>query len=702
MPLLCFKHVTRTLPLAVVLGPLIGCAQGLIPTTAADSSAATSSTQVVNDLSFIANGPTTFAMVFRKNAIPHAARVLEDGQPVPTQIDPLAHWSDGSLKLARVTIMHKGTYEIVPTEHSARPAVPGPANIPIPQFQATATIDGIDYAMRLENMPHTVLAQGPLLVLYSFPATPLRSSKSDISHALSLRAWLWYYPKLDTAQIVATVENSWAQSADRNIPVQRLAFSIGQKTVYAQNGITIWRWSRTRPLRVWTHGTVNNHVVRNLAYLRSTGAVPNYDPALHISSATLRKLRAEYDKSPHGLMGHTILMPEMNATGGRPDIGPLPKWDIFPLLTNNPLALRLSLDIDDSSAVWPIHLRDKKTRRPLSTSEYPKATILEPILAKQLPGNPIPCWQHNCKAVYPKKHIPLRAQAAHEPGINYVPYLLTGDPYYLEEMQFWNNWNNLVRNPGYREGGKDIFLSGHYEVRAMAWHLRTLGFLEFVLNNGAPEKKHLEATIRNNLQVLLTKWVNGNIWPEHIITASTKGRTFHRSHGAMAPWQEDFLTWSIENMVRLGHSDWRPASRWISNFVVNRLTTPDVCPQFASLYNVKLYDRDGKAIGRWKAMISATAKDTHFPLKPRMLDLPCDSRALAKALRVPRPGDYAGYPWSPQGFVANMQPAIAAAVDAQAPGAVMAWEIYQKRPTKQDYSAYPNWDIVPTSQTTQQ
>lgn len=58
-------------------------------------------------------------------------------------------------------------------------------------------------------------------------------------------------------------------------------------------------------------------------------------------------------------------------------------------------------------------------------------------------------------------------------------------------------------------------------------------------------------------------------------------------------------------------------------------------------------------------------------------------------------GDMSGYPWSPQGFPANMQPALATAVDAHAKHAKEAWCIFMNRTTKPDYSDYAVWAIVP-------
>ena len=81
--------------------------------------------------------------------------------------------------------------------------------------------------------------------------------------------------------------------------------------------------------------------------------------------------------------------------------------------------------------------------------------------------------------------------------------------------------------------------------------------------------------------------------------------------------------------------------------------------------------------------------------KGNLINLPCADPTLLKAQGISSPKDFNGYPSGAAGFVANMQPALAAAVDSGITGAAQAWVQYQERPTKQDYSKYPNWDIVP-------
>src|SRR5207237_9486465 len=65
---------------------------------------------------------------------------------------------------------------------------------------------------------------------------------------------------------------------------------------------------------------------------------------------------------------------------------------------------------------------------------------------------------------------PLIPDNAHQPSIAYVPYLLTGDRYYADEMAFWADYGMLRTYPadGVRS---DTGILEHNEVRGYGWSL---------------------------------------------------------------------------------------------------------------------------------------------------------------------------------------------------------------------------------------
>jgi hypothetical protein len=55
----------------------------------------------------------------------------------------------------------------------------------------------------------------------------------------------------------------------------------------------------------------------------------------------------------------------------------------------------------------------------------------------------------------------------------------------------------------------------------------------------------------------------------------------------------------------------------------------------------------------------------------------------------------AGNAYSPDGYPAQMQPALAAAVDAGVPGAEEAWTKFRNRSAQPRGGIEPRWNIIP-------
>lgn len=75
------------------------------------------------------------------------------------------------------------------------------------------------------------------------------------------------------------------------------------------------------------------------------------------------------------------------------------------------------------------------------------------------------------------------------------------------------------------------------------------------------------------------------------------------------------------------------------------------------------------------------------------------AQAMADALSL-KVGEMTGYASSATGYPSNMQPALAKAVDAGAPGAAEAWALFASRavqPTA-EYAKEPQFAIVPRAQ----
>jgi hypothetical protein len=74
--------------------------------------------------------------------------------------------------------------------------------------------------------------------------------------------------------------------------------------------------------------------------------------------------------------------------------------------------------------------------------------------------------------------------------------------------------------------------------------------------------------------------------------------------------------------------------------------------------------------------------------------LGCNTLAMAASLGL-KQGEMTGYSASVVGYPSNMQPALAYAADVAGAAGVNAWGIFNARSVKPDYSAGPQFAIVP-------
>ncbi len=97
---------------------------------------------------------------------------------------------------------------------------------------------------------------------------------------------------------------------------------------------------------------------------------------------------------------------------------------------------------------------------------------------------------------------PYTPDVAHQPSLSYVPYLVTGDFFHLEELQFWANYNLFYWGD---HGGSQGLLVNN-QIRAQAWGLRTLGHAAFITPDSHPLKAYFLNKLANNLN-----WYDTNI-----------------------------------------------------------------------------------------------------------------------------------------------------------------------------------------------
>ncbi|AON55069.1 hypothetical protein Hsc_2787 [Herbaspirillum seropedicae] len=382
-----------------------------------------------------------------------------------------------------------------------------------------------------------------------------------------------------------------------------------------------------------------------------------------------------------------LATPGMPTTGGRPDIGLLPGWNVLWLLSMDRRAREASLGTGDLAGSWSIHYRDRSSDRPVSLARFPALTLLGQ------PGDARNPRTGKSEAFPPCQGCsnPNIADSAHMPAMNYLPYLLTGDYYQLEELQFWATWAVFKSNPAYR--GYAQGLVHRSQVRDQAWTLRSLGQAAYITPDDDALKKELQDIVKNNLDWYTAQYVN-NSQANRLGIIVDNAIVYHGNTG-IAPWMDDFFTSSIGYLNDLGYQEALPLLRYKAAFPVARMTHPSYCWIFGAAYsipvrpdqNAPLYTDLGQA---YQAMLAANYRDN----APALAQTACASDAMAQLLKL-RGGEMTGYSSQPAGFPSNLQPALAYSVDSDAPGARQAWERFMWRSVKPDYGLGPQFSVMP-------
>jgi hypothetical protein len=284
---------------------------------------------------------------------------------------------------------------------------------------------------------------------------------------------------------------------------------------------------------------------------------------------------------------------------------------------------------------------------------------------------------------------PYTHDASHQPALAYLPYLVTGDYYYLEELQFWGMWNAFETNPGYRDNVKGIMSSE--QVRGQAWALRTLAEAAYITPDSDSLKTAFNNIINNNLDWYSNTYVANSMNPQYAnkLGVITNGFAIVYDNGTgLAPWQDDFFTSAIGHAAELGFTKANGLLAWKAQFPINRMVGAGACWIDAGIYAMHVRDSDSSPFYGTFGEVYAINHTAAFNA------LQCGGSDMATSLGL-KVGEMTGYAPEPTGYPSNMQPALAYATNVGGTAGKAAWALFAARPVKPDYRYAPQFAIVP-------
>jgi hypothetical protein len=652
--------------------------------------------------------PVTFGQVFARGAVSPNDTLMgkfADGTSIPLQMDVKARHDDGSVRHAVISGVAPSVAsgQVLGLALVKAGAVGGlgsslgsavsslaatPARLAGAGFAASvsATIDGQQYSasadkLLVQQKPATWLS-GPLAVEWQV-AAPLTNAQGVAHPHLSARFAIRWYHGINRARVDVTIENDWAYEPAPGNLTYDVQVTVGGQPAYTKAGLTHYHHSRWRKVFWWGEAP-SVHVRHDTRYLIASGALPNYDPALMVPDAAVAALQSKWTGPLTEPMGVGLAAPYMPTTGGRPDIGLLPGWATVYLLGMDKRAKEVTLGTADLAGSWSSHYRDKRTGRPVSLLDYPYMTIVgtpgdtrNPATGKQ-EAFPACATPNGCAT-------PYTHDASHQPGFAYLPYLVTGDYYYLEELQFWAMWDVFSSNPVYRQNARGLVQPD--QVRGQAWTLRTLGEAAYITPDSDPLKSHFAKILASNLDWFNATYTNNAA--ANALGVLANGYAFGYNSGrGVAPWQDDFFTAAIGHLSDLGFEKATALLGWKAKFPVSRMVGPGFCWIEGSMYEMNV--RDSATSPVYPSIDKAYAASVPAGVS----QLPCAGPEMAAALKL-QVGEMVGFSSAAAGFPSNMQPALAYAANAAGAAGKAAWAQFLARSVKPNYNAEPQFAIVP-------
>jgi len=514
--------------------------------------------------------------------------------PFQTQTDVKTRWDDHSIRFAIVTVnaTADGDYAVVP---AANPA--GAALTPsLPAASVSLRIGGVAYTAALPGTwSDDRWLSGPLAYEGRSIVAPV--SAADGTPHPFLRVIFDTRKYLDgNGRVDVTVENvldDW----DATTVTYDASITVNGAVLYSHPAVEhyyLTRWRKTFPFGSAPWSTVRPDTTP----FNAARALPPYLSLVsnHVDSITM----PQFD-----ILHEGALTPDMSSHSGRAELAPFPDWTARYLVHKDPAQLQFVLANGDLSGSWPIHVRESDAsafsgvgaghlvslnQRPLLWYDFrgegefmqdgvvlppgsrDDAGVLFPpgTLAKDTPldfvkGLPMPMREYSESVPMPGQS-PLTPDNAHQPSLAYVPYLLTGDRYYADEMAFWANYGMLRTYPadGVRS---NVGVLDNNEVRGYGWSLRNIADAAAY----SPEE---------SLRAYFHEKVTANLdWLDGVAHSTTNplgvmwiGK--RPEVGFISLWEQTYLAYAIDRANQQGFAGGLDHRNAIANLQLRLFTDP--------------------------------------------------------------------------------------------------------------------------------
>lgn len=626
-----------------------------------------------------ANSVVTFGQAFTQGVASDTLQVFQGTTALPTQVDVKRRHLDGSVRHAILGVRLPASSSAITLTVKTATTAPAEAAVSLQQvlggandYRVEITEAGSLYVATLKAALGTGTDQwlsGPIEGEWRARVTPVSSAGPHAGLRILFDA---RYFSQTQGRVSIAVENveSTAARGDRDYSL-RILDATGAE-VFAQANVKHYFQTRFRKV-FYFGGAKPLMAVVDPAALQSSFAIPKYLDA-DIGSNAVTSLYSRWKTTDRSLFGTGIVSSSMPGTGGRMDIGPIPGWTVIALLSRNPSAYEVMFDAAERAAAYSVHYRDSVTGDVISINQHPTVSIgsnnqwADP--ADQLPSTKLAGTS------------PHQADIAHQPSLNFVPYIVSGDRYYLDEIYFWASWNLVTLD--FHTRSKQLGLIQDEQLRGQAWAMRSFGQAAWIAPDTHWQKDYFADKVKQNVS-----WYRANAVPTNALgvwrgTADWNGSQqldFYPDMSSqvthwVSPWMHDFFAFTVAHLCELGF-DAQDLRDWSLGFTVKRFTSgADFNRMDGTAYRVANRLADGSVIQTMAALNYHTFAN----------------RAGGAPITLPFAND-------PGGYGIQALAALGVAVDAKIPKATEAYLFVRSEIVKQGKNQAfvddPTWNLVP-------
>jgi hypothetical protein len=491
----------------------------------------------------LTEGWATFGQVVPKGI---AVGGLQVGD-LQTQTDVKNRWPDKSIRFAIVSVLVPAAAAYPVTAGSASSGSFTPA---ASDASVTFTIAGASYTATLpapgadDRWLDGPLAHEARSVVA--PASPVNGAAHPFLRVnFDRRTYNDGTMRLDVS-VENVLDKTGATTVTYDVTIRANGQTLFTKTAVQHYYLTRWR-------KVFAvGGTALSTPTPDLTPFNRSNALPPYLPL--VTNVVSAPTGTNYEILKQG-----ALNPNMPAHGGRPELAPFPDWTARYLVHRNATQRAFVLANGDLSGSWPIHVREAEgsvkpgvgAERYVSLDQRP--TIWYDSRAQSngsdyIKGSPLPIREYGSLTPGPGQSA-LIPDTAHQPSLAYVPYLLTGDRYYAEEMAFWGNYSMLRTYNGDGVRGANGILA-YNEVRGYGWALRNIVDAAAYYPDASPMRAYLGQKLASNLQ-WLDDYANRQDPAANPFRVLWLNKRPEGSH-YIGLWEQNYLAFALDRSVKQG------------------------------------------------------------------------------------------------------------------------------------------------------